>query len=129
EQLERFQRFSEPPDVREESAGLHRDHEPLRRDLAPANERRHLGEAIEGVVQLRRREPRGEEGEPLALWELFGVEATAPVAILPAARPDENHAPSYSPASRGRISRVLGVRSGPARPGDVWYGAAPSSQV
>src|SRR5207249_4965777 len=86
----------------QEPARLDGDDEPVRRLGLPTFERGDLGQAVEGAVQLGRREAGGVERQPRALWQPLGIEALAPIPVLPPARADEDHATilTRSPSSR-----------------------------
>src|SRR6266513_2781779 len=82
--LDRLRWLVEPSPMCQVLAGLDRVAEALRRALAPSVKGGRLRQAIEGPVEFDRVELRGVMLEPAGLWEVAGIEGSAPVAIFPA---------------------------------------------
>jgi len=87
---DRLLRLAQPLDVGEEPAGLDRPAEVRRCALPPLPERLELRQPVEGVVALDRGEELDVVLEPEPLRQLGRVEASAPVAVLPARGPDDH---------------------------------------
>src|SRR5919197_3074676 len=92
EELDRVARVAKPADVGDVPAGLHRHDEVGSGSAAPALEGLLLREHVERVVDLHGGEALGEVTEPLALGELGRVEPSPPIAVLPSAGADVDHA-------------------------------------
>src|SRR5262245_13858958 len=91
--------------MRKVAAHLHRHDEVLGCSLAPLYERVPLRQAVEGVVELNRRERLGEVFEPLALRHLMGVEGAPPRAVLPARGANEDHKNDPTPGTGAETLR------------------------
>ena len=89
--------------VRDVSAALEREDEAARDGRAPRIARRGPRQRVEGAVDLDRRQPLGEVGQPALRRQPRRIEAAAPVGIDPAGGADANRSRH---GARGRAIAV-----------------------
>jgi hypothetical protein len=99
ESRDRIRRIPQAPNVGEVAAHLDREHEPRGHLRRPRREGVRRRKPVERGVDLDRRHASAEVREPRSLGQALGVDVLTPVAVDPAARPDE-HRPSPFAFSR-----------------------------
>ena len=62
----------------------------LRRDFVPLLQSLLFRQVVEGIVDFDGIEILGVILEPFALWQVGGIEPSAPVVVIPAGRADPN---------------------------------------